>query len=419
MKKLLILLFLFSVVSVVWAQESKLKSDAQSGFAKFDLKCNVDLADENLGFDVRCCDLSNKDLSGLNEQIILKYITFDDKTIWPKGGKMPKWLNPQRIMQTGKTPGLNIRELHGKGITGKGVSIAIIDQSLGKHAEYQDRLRFYKDMAKSGSWASMHGAAVASIALGKTVGVAPEADLYYISSRFEEGEDGKFNAGPEADAIKEILEINKSLPSGQKIAVISISRGFNDSDSNRKEYLDVIKKAKEQNIAVLTSKNVVSISRGGYDADTDKRSAYTLLSDWIWEYGGINNFNSRIWTPAGYRIIASPTGYNDFVAYGGAGSSSWAVPYYAGLYALAKQVYPALTADVFEEAVRATSSTAKIKSVSGDKEGEVKYFINPTTLIEYFQKKAGANKAKTKDMHNKMINDINSSLKQKMQELTD
>ena len=28
----------------------------------------------------------------------------------------------------------------------------------------------------------MHGPAVASIAVGKTVGVAPEADLYYISS---------------------------------------------------------------------------------------------------------------------------------------------------------------------------------------------------------------------------------------------
>ena len=30
--------------------------------------------------------------------------------------------------------------------------------------------------------AQMHGPAVSSIAVGKTVGVAPEADLYYIGS---------------------------------------------------------------------------------------------------------------------------------------------------------------------------------------------------------------------------------------------
>ncbi len=32
----------------------------------------------------------------------------------------------------------------------------------------------------------MHGAAVASIALGQTVGVAPQADLYYISADYFE-----------------------------------------------------------------------------------------------------------------------------------------------------------------------------------------------------------------------------------------
>ena len=49
------------------------------------------------------------------------------------------------------------------------------------HVEYRDRLRLYEEIHCSDRVAQMHGAAVASIAVGKTVGVAPEAELYFIS----------------------------------------------------------------------------------------------------------------------------------------------------------------------------------------------------------------------------------------------
>lgn len=87
-------------------------------------------------------------------------------------------------METGKNPGLNIRKLHQIGITGKGVGLAIIDQRLlVDHCEYKNQLRMYEEIhVAKGSGASMHGAAVASIAVGKTIGVAPDADLYFVSS---------------------------------------------------------------------------------------------------------------------------------------------------------------------------------------------------------------------------------------------
>lgn len=84
-----------------------------------------------------------------------------------------------------------MRELHALGITGKGVSIGIIDLTLlVDHREYAGRLRLYEEIhtlrgsegvpADTGE-AQMHGPAVASIAAGITVGVAPDADLYYIA----------------------------------------------------------------------------------------------------------------------------------------------------------------------------------------------------------------------------------------------
>lgn len=84
-----------------------------------------------------------------------------------------------------KDPGLGIRTLHEQGITGKGVHMAIIDQPLGKHQEYAANIRSHTDVnATEMRWceASMHGAAVTSIAVGKSVGVAPDATVDYYSA---------------------------------------------------------------------------------------------------------------------------------------------------------------------------------------------------------------------------------------------
>ena len=132
-------------------------------------------------------DLRERDLSTLDLRDSLKdllYATFDNHTVWPADERMPKEFDRQRILELGKNPGLGVRGLHLRGITGRGVGLAIIDQPLlVDHQEYKDRLRLYEEIhVKPDADASMHGPAVASIAVGKTIGVAPEADLYYIGS---------------------------------------------------------------------------------------------------------------------------------------------------------------------------------------------------------------------------------------------
>ncbi len=131
--------------------------------------------------DYRSSNLSALDLTQSLEGLLTS--DFDSQTVWPPAEKLPAGFDPQKIMELGKDPGLGVRQMHTQGITGLGVGIAIIDQPmLVDHQEYMSQLRLYEEInIDPGTESQMHGPAVASIAVGKTVGVAPEADLYFIA----------------------------------------------------------------------------------------------------------------------------------------------------------------------------------------------------------------------------------------------
>ena len=60
----------------------------------------------------------------------LDYALFDNRTVWPVAENMPPDFDWRRMMELGKNPGLGVRQLHQRGITGRGVSIAI---GLARH----------------------------------------------------------------------------------------------------------------------------------------------------------------------------------------------------------------------------------------------------------------------------------------------
>ena len=189
-------------------------------------------------------DLRSYDLTSLNIRNRvndLMYSDFDTKTIWPKD--MTYSFNPKKIMELGKNPGLGVKKLHKAGVTGKGVGIAIIDQALlVDHVEYKDNLKLYEEIHCSSDTAEMHGPGVASIAVGKTVGVAPKADLYYIAETHGDYTSNGFNWDFTwlAKSIDRILEVNKTLPDDKKIRVISISVGWLKSDKGYDEVTSAI-----------------------------------------------------------------------------------------------------------------------------------------------------------------------------------
>ena len=92
--------------------------------------------------DFRCADLRDWDLSDMEEELFAA--DFDTRTQWPEN--LPGNFDPERLLELGKDPGLGLQALHEQGITGKGVGIAIIDQTLlVEHREYADRLRLYQE----------------------------------------------------------------------------------------------------------------------------------------------------------------------------------------------------------------------------------------------------------------------------------
>jgi hypothetical protein len=280
-------------------------------------------------------------------------------------------------MELGKNPGLNLRELHKKGITGKGIGIAIIDQGLlVDHVEYKDRLKMYEEIHCADESAAMHGPAVASIAVGKSVGVAPEADLYYIAETHGtyQGQ-GKFDWDLSwlAKSIDRITEVNRNLPKDAKIKVISISLGIGGKLSGHEKALKSINNAKKEGIytVYVGSDPFMGLGRnpltGGDDINSFERGIFWSKTKYS---------NNQILVPMDSRCTASPTDANDYVFYR-EGGMSWSVPYVAALYALACQVNPDVTPDMFWKAAFNTSDN------NSEHLGKI---VNPTRLIETIQK---------------------------------
>lgn len=335
-------------------------------------------SDEMWQLDVRSSNLTALNLEDRLEDLL--YADFDTKTKWPE--KLPAEFNPQTIMELGKNPGLGVKGLHKKGITGKGIGIAIVDQGLlVDHIEYKDQLKMYEEIHCVDETAAMHGPAVASIAVGKTVGVAPEADLYYIAEThgvFKGQEGFEWDLSWLAKSIDRIVEVNKTLPEDNKIRVISISLGIGGKMNGYEKVYESIDKATEEGIytVYVGSNPFFGLGREPLKNADDITSFTKGL---FWQNQRYNN--DELLIPMDCRCTASPTGVNDYVFYRN-GGMSWSVPYVAGLYALACQVKPDITPDVFWDEAFNTSDNIYEENSTEVKLGKI---INPVKLIEKIQ----------------------------------
>lgn len=190
--------------------------------------------------DLRASSLSNSDLSGYAERLM--DATFDTFTTWPDS--LPSPFDPDLILELGRNPGLGLKVLHDSGVTGRGVGLAVIDQPiLVGHQEYADRLRVYEQLG-AGERARWEGSAVLSIAAGRTVGVAPDADLYYVG--VSEGLDLYPLIAP---AVNRILEIDELLPADGRIRVLVMSF----DPGHRPDTMAAIRRAEEAGILVISA----------------------------------------------------------------------------------------------------------------------------------------------------------------------
>ena len=257
-----------------------------------------------------------------------------------------------QVMENGKNPGLGVRALHERGITGEGVNVAIIDQNLLlNHPEFSGKIAAYHDTGceQDEGVGSMHGPAVTSLLVGNTIGVAPGAKVYYAAAPSWTGDSSYYS-----QALYWIMEENRKLPDDEKIRVVSVSAAPSGEGpaslftftKNQQMWDEAVLAAQQEGILVLDCRNDpttgvigpafynpehpdnVSLCAGGFPKKPSRTPS--------WQIGA----------PASYRTSAeeyfegSPS-----YQYTGEGGTSWAIPYAAGVLALGWQINPALESD--------------------------------------------------------------------------
>jgi len=343
--------------------------------------------------DYRSSNLSNLNLTQSLEGLL--FSDFDTQTVWPLAEMLPVGFDPQKIMELGKDPGLGVRQLQAQGITGSGVGIAIIDQPLlVDHQEYSSQLKLYEEInIAPGTESQMHGPAVSSIAVGKTVGVAPEADLYFIADwpgTFTGSGNFEYDFSFLAKAVRRILEINQSLPNGHKIRVISISVGWMSTDKGYTDMVAAVNEAKKAGIFVISMSihdtygwDMMGMGRSAL-ADPNDFESYTIPAFWSGDNYDPKYFSTNyLLIPMDARTTASPTGNKDYVFYS-TGGMSWTAPYLAGVYALACQIDPKITPEKFWSTALQTGKTTQVEY--NGKQISFGVILNPQALIAVLQK---------------------------------
>jgi hypothetical protein len=195
------------------------------------------------------------------------------------------------------------------------------------------------------------------------VGVAPDADLYYIAETHTKDDLGSregnsFDFTVTATSIDRILEINRSLPEEKKIRVISLSVGWMPQHAGYNDVMAAVARAKQEGVFVLSValRETHGLEFMGLDrdplGDPEAVASYALSSK-ARQYLAMRKGSPLLLVPMDARATASPTGAEDYVFYR-QGGISWTVPYLAGLYALACQVKPDVTPERFWAAALAT-----------------------------------------------------------------
>ncbi len=385
---------------------------------KLDSLDKVKIATHENAWDVRGYDISKMNLT--KEQLL--NCTIDKSTVLSAEQRQIIQEHTEKM----KDPGLGVRNLHVQGITGKGVKIAIIDQPLGMHKEYADNVVHHESInCEEMGWtnASLHGAAVTSIAVGNEVGVAPDADLVYFSAvnatkdkaavaKQEANLRAKLAAGVDnsgleawynnqlarieengevlsnlsyAQAIEKVLDMNKELPDGEKIPVISISWGFERDGHGWDKLQEVLQRAKDEGVFVVST----SLDQThGFDTcganrdpqlDPNNPESYEAGAFWKENSGGNAEENDKLLLfPMDHRTTADFLDDSSFRYEGNDGGMSWSTPYIAATYVLAKQVNPDITPEEFWEKALETSDACN----NNDGGAYVGRLINPERLIE-------------------------------------
>ncbi len=269
----------------------------------------------------------------------------------------------------------HLSDLHGQGIDGRGVTVAVIDSGVVAHEDFGDRIKAFKDFGsrrrKPFDYRG-HGTHVAGVILGdgKTVdGIAPKADLVAcrVSSNLEV-----------IKALDWVVE-NKEKYS---IDVLNLSLGVDTSDPDSALFVAAAERAVDAGIVVVVSsgndcqgavcRSTISSPGNSPKVITvgalDDRGTTLLGDDTVWSkssQGGKGLSKPDLIAEGAdvVSVLAPGSRYAERVAneslYFALSGSSLAAPMVAGAAALMLQVNPNLTHQQIKDIVRETADPLK------------------------------------------------------------
>lgn len=288
--------------------------------------------------DVRFKDVR---LYGSLGEPLIQTLWFNESTTWSAQDKEVA----DNIMKLGMDPGLGIRDLHKEGITGKGVTVGIIDQNmLLDHPEFRGNIIKYYDVGTNTAphEGSMHGPGVTSLLVGENIGTAPDASMYYAAAPSWNGDAQYY-----ADALNWLIDENEKLPESDKIRVVSVSAAPSGEGSffikNNAAWDAAYQRALEAGMLVLDATQEHRITAPCYCDLHDPDNVDKCMPGW--PDGKEYRFReSQIHIPAARRTTAEEYEKGNFsYQYDGQGGVSWTMPYLAGVLAMGWQINPDLT----------------------------------------------------------------------------
>jgi subtilisin family serine protease len=309
-------------------------------------------------------DLSQYDLGAE----LIRTLTFDTDTRWSA--------KDQEIAQTtlelGKRLTFGLEALHQQGITGSGINVGIIDQDLDPdHPEIKGKIVSYTDLGTGHEPAvSFHGPAVTSILAGNTIGTAPGVNVYYAAVP-----SWKLDAQYYANALDLLVEESATLPSDQKIRVISVSAapaGIWSKYDHQEAWTAAYARATQAGILVLDCTFEKGVTLACSENLDDPRNIQECTPNW--EPGPTSPL-PRINIPT-TRTVASESLVEGKVQYEyrftGYGALSWSTPYLAGVLALGWQINPRLSNEEILHLIYTSAATI----------GDGQKVIDPVSFIE-------------------------------------
>jgi hypothetical protein len=276
-------------------------------------------------------------------------------------------------MEKGKNPGLGVRLLHEKGITGKNIRVAVISQNLpGNHPEYKDQILKYKDFGcrQPKNKGSMMGPGLLSSLVGKNTGTAPDA-LVYFAAIPEWKMDGKYYA----NALKWIIEENKKLMPDNKIKIVT-TNVIGTIKTNNNEWVDAVKLAETEGIVILDCTEERGLCGPCYYDINSPEEAGKCIAGWPDMNTNLKFPLYKIYMPCSGRTFAEEykRGENSYQYYGKA-RNMWSSTYLAGVIAMGWQINPNIKGS---EMIKILINTATANS-QGYK------IINPLEFINKLQ----------------------------------